>query len=270
MVNAYARTALILTFIKGENINNWVSHQLDLLIKRIKNRIKHSDKAHWDLFEADFMTAFVNSGSQQTAYTQLEKLSMGMDNLDQYISTFNRLLKQAGFQARDLGSVERFKKGLQKRLQITCLKQKPEPITMAEWQKAAKEENLIYLKSNPKYTPFFQKPTQQQYKVFQHWGGPPTRYWKPKGPNAMNVDTTQTTDPCSQGKWEKRKDTYKCFFCKKQGHIKKDCYAFQHTVKEGTARPFQDKPTLNRVTEIVDDRTEANASLTPEQFTQML
>jgi hypothetical protein len=52
--------ALILTFIKGENVNNWVSHQLDLLIKRIKNGIRHSDKAHWDLFEADFMTAFVN------------------------------------------------------------------------------------------------------------------------------------------------------------------------------------------------------------------
>jgi hypothetical protein len=34
---------------------------------------KHSDEAHWDLFEADFITAFVNSGSQQTAYTQLEK-----------------------------------------------------------------------------------------------------------------------------------------------------------------------------------------------------
>jgi hypothetical protein len=57
---------------------------------------------------------------------------------------------------------------------------------------------------------------------------------------------------------------------KKQGHIKRDCYAFQRAVKEGTVKPYQDKPTQNRVTEIVDDRTEADASLTPQQFTQMI
>jgi hypothetical protein len=86
----------------------------------------------------------------------------------------------------------------------------------------------------------------------------------------MNMDATQTTDPCSQGKWEKKKDTCECYFCKKQGHIKRDCYAFQCAVKEGTAKPFQDKPTQNRVTEIVNDRTEADTSITPEQFTNML
>jgi hypothetical protein len=84
------------------------------------------------------------------------------------------------------------------------------------------------------------------------------------------VDATQTTDPQAQGKWERKKDTCECFFCKKQGHIKQDCYAFQHTVKEGTAKPYQDKLTQNRVTKIVDDRTEADASLTPQQFTQMI
>jgi hypothetical protein len=276
MVNAYARTALILTFIKGENINNWVSHQLDLLIKRIKNRIKHSDKAHWDLFEADFMTAFVNTGSQQTAYAQLEKCNMTGENLDLYISTFNWLLKQAGFQSSDLGSVKRFKKGLPKRLQIACLKWRPEPATIIEWQQTAKEENLVHLKiqqlikSNPKYTPLFQKPFHFQQKFLPQRGGNQTKYWKPKGPNEMNVDTTQTTDPCTQGKWDRKKDTHECYFCRKQGHIKWDCYAFQHAVKEGTAKPFQDKPAQNRVTKIVDDRTEADASFTPEQFTQMV
>jgi hypothetical protein len=276
MVNAYARTALILTFIKGENVNDWVSHQLDLLIERIKNGIKHSDEAHWDLFEVDFMTAFVNTGSQQTAYTQLEKCSMVGDNLDLYISTFNRLLKQAGFQASDLGSVKRFKKGLPKQLRVACLKRRPEPITMIEWQQTAKEENLVHLKiqqllkSDPKYTPLLQKPFHFQQKFIPQQGGTHTRYWKPKGPNAINVDTTQTTNPRTQGKWERKKDTHECFFCKKQGHIKRDCYTFQCAVKEGTAKPYQDKPTQNRVTKIVDNRTEADASLTPQQFTQMI
>jgi hypothetical protein len=147
---------------------------------------------------------------------------------------------------------------------------------MIEWQQTAKEENLVHLKiqqllkSDPKYTPLLQKPFHFQQKFIPQCGGSHTRYWKPKGPNTMNIDATQTTDPCTQGKWERKKDTHECFFCKKQGHIKQDCYTFQCAVKEGTAKPYQDKPTQNRVTEIVDDRTEADASLTPQQFTQMI
>jgi hypothetical protein len=50
--------------------------------------------------------AFIDIGHQQKVYSELEKLKMTDDNLEQYISTFNRLLKQAGFQTTDLGSVE--------------------------------------------------------------------------------------------------------------------------------------------------------------------
>jgi hypothetical protein len=168
----------------------------------------------------------MNTGSQQMAYMQLEKCSMNGDNLDLYIFTFNRLLKQSGFQASDLGSVERFKKGLPKQLGVACLRRRPEPVTMIEWQQTAKEENLVHLKiqqllkSDPKYTSLFQKPFHAQQKFIPQCGGNHTKYWKSKGPNTMNMDTTQTTNPCTQGKWEKKKDTCKCFFCKKQGHIK--------------------------------------------------
>jgi hypothetical protein len=113
---------------------------------------------------------------------------------------------------------------------------------MEEWQKAAKEENLVYLKiqqlvkSNPLFTPNFQKPFQQRF--FQN-KGQTTKYWKPRGPHAMNVDAAQTSDPCNQGQKEPRKETRECFFCKKKGHIKKNCYSFAQAQKEGTARPAQ-------------------------------
>jgi hypothetical protein len=68
------------------------------------------------------------------------------NNLNQYIATFNRVLKQARFQAADQGSVDQFKKGLKQRLQITCLKRSTKPKSMEEWQQAVREENLIYLK----------------------------------------------------------------------------------------------------------------------------
>ena len=269
MRNPYTRTALILNFICGKNVDDWVSHQFDLLIERVKNGMAETDETLWDHFIDDFGTAFVDIGHQQKAYAELEGLKMVNDNLEQYIATFNRLLKQAGFQATDLGSVERFKKGLKQRLQIACLKRATEPVTMEDWQKAAKEENLVYLKiqqlvkSNPLYTQNFQKPFTP--KPFQY-RGQPTKYWKPKGPNAMNVDAVQTGD--SQGQKEQRKETRECFFCKKKGHIKKDCYLFSRAQKEERARPTQ-----NRVTEIVDDRSvieDEEGPLTGEKLGRML
>jgi hypothetical protein len=112
MRNPYTRTALILNYIKGKNIDDWASHQFDLLLARTVQGISKKDEQLWDLFIVDFKTAFLNITHKQTAYTELERLRMVDDNLDQYIATFNRVLKQAGFQASDQGSVDRFKKGL--------------------------------------------------------------------------------------------------------------------------------------------------------------
>ena len=175
MKNPYTRTALILNFIRGKNVDDWVSHQFDLLIERTtKLGIAETDEELWNLFVTDFETAFFNIGHKQKAYAELEGLKMTNDNLEQYISTFNRLLKQAGFQATDLGSVEQFKKGLKQRPQIACLKRATEPVTMEELQKAAKEENLVYLKiqqlvkSHPLYTQNLQKPFTP--KPFQYKG----------------------------------------------------------------------------------------------------
>jgi hypothetical protein len=81
---------------------------------------------------------------------------------------------------------------------------------MEKWQKAAKEEILIYLKiqqlvkSHPLYTQSLQKPFTP--KPFQY-KGQTTKYWKPKGPNAMNVDAAQTSDLCGQGSREQKKET---------------------------------------------------------------
>jgi hypothetical protein len=194
---------------------------------------------------------------KQTAYAELEKLKMVDDNLDLYIATFNRVLKQAGFTAADQGSVDRFKKGLKQRLQITCLKRSTEPDTMEEWQQAAREENLIYskiqqlIRNNPTYT------VQKQYpsKLFQNKGAP-TRYWKPRGPHAMNVDAAQMTNDYRKEFPKDRKETHKCFFCKKKGHIKKDCYqAIKAESRPYTPKESYAKPAQNRMAEIVDDRS---------------
>jgi hypothetical protein len=150
------------------------------------------------------------------------------DNLDLYIATFNRVLKQAGFMASDQGSVDQFKKGLKQRLQIACLKRSTEPDTMEEWQQAAREENLIFLKIQQLIKNNLTYMTQKQFPQRPlPYRGAPTKYWKPRGPNAMNVDAAQTSEEYTRKKDKPKKETQECFFCKKKGHIRKDCYQAQ-------------------------------------------
>jgi ribosomal protein L37AE/L43A len=72
----------------------------------------------------------------------------------------------------------------------------------------------------------------------------------------MNVDTAQTTNDYTRKKEEflkDRKETHECFFCKKKGHIRKDCY--QAIKAQSGGGSYTPRPAQNRVTEIVDDRS---------------
>jgi hypothetical protein len=58
MKDPYMRTALVLTFIKGEDVNSWAIHQLKLLDEKI-TRGRANDEPLWDEFEASFKAAFL-------------------------------------------------------------------------------------------------------------------------------------------------------------------------------------------------------------------
>ena len=115
-------------------------------------------------------------------------------DLDTYIATFNQLLNEAEFSPRDKGAVEMFKRGLSLRLKINCIKRKPKPEAMSKWQEAAQQEHLDYLKvqqalgKNP-YN-FKDGIMQTLHKKQPRGGTTKTQYWKAKGPNAMEVDTS--------------------------------------------------------------------------------
>jgi hypothetical protein len=70
----------------------------------------------------------------------------------------------------------------------------------------------------------------------------------------MNVDLTIAKE--GEGR---REEKYECFFCKKKGHIKKNCYAFYHSEK-GSSKLGS---AWNWVTELVDDQTEAEDNKGP-------
>jgi len=105
------------------------------------------------------------------------------------IATFDWLLAEADFNRNNKGALEMFKCGLNLMLKVNCIKQKPKPATMDEWQEAAREEQCDYLEVQHamRRNPYNVKDT-----ILKNLQKPmPTKFWKAKGPNAMEVDKTE-------------------------------------------------------------------------------
>jgi hypothetical protein len=108
MRDPYMRTALVLTFIKGEDVNSWANHQLKFLNDKITHE-RANDKTLWQEFKTNFKNAFTFVVAKENALAQLEALTMGRNEVDKYISTFNCLLNDARFNKTDKGVIEMFK-----------------------------------------------------------------------------------------------------------------------------------------------------------------
>jgi Retrotransposon gag protein len=140
----YNRVALILTFIQGEDIQDWVEHKLNLLNERINNGHLRTEEYLWKEFKRAFKAAFKDTSKILNAQTQLNSLQQDKEGVNRYIIKFNCLLKQAGFDEDDKGSVNLFRKGLIPALHESCIRSKPPPTTMKEWQDTAKSKHQIY------------------------------------------------------------------------------------------------------------------------------
>jgi Retrotransposon gag protein/Zinc knuckle len=211
MMNPYSRVALILTFIDGEDVQDWKEHELDLLNERIANRHSKLEEYLWNEFEKAFKAAFKDSSKRLNAQTQLDKLLQDGEGVEQYIVKFNRLLKQAGFDEDDKGSVNLFQKGLLPPLLESCIRSQPQPISMKQWQDTAKKEHQIFREiQHAQYPQKLGQPIQTPRQKVQP---NPTRFWRAPGPNAMNVDLATTTE----------QNPHLCYNCQKPGHIKANC-----------------------------------------------
>jgi hypothetical protein len=216
MVNPYTCIAVALTFIEGEDVQDWKEHEHKLLEERVLNGHARTEEYLWQEFEKAFKAVFRDMGKMLNAQTKLDTLRQDKEGVERYMVTFNCLLKQAGFDEDDKGSVNLYRKGLLPGLHKACIQHKPMPMSMKEWQEVANKEQLIFHKiqhiqtqqGTGQYTPT-PKPKFQT---------PLTHFWKALGPNAMNIDLTTTEDTPNAS-------TRICYNCQKPGHIKANCHS---------------------------------------------
>jgi hypothetical protein len=82
MMNPYSRVTLILTFIDGEDVQDWKEHELDLLNEQITNGHAKTEEYLWNKFEQAFKAAFKDSSKILNTQTQLNKLLQDKEGVE--------------------------------------------------------------------------------------------------------------------------------------------------------------------------------------------
>ena len=213
------RVALILTYIKGKNIQDWrmrMVNEIEWLTCGAPNRpaIPPEDEILWTLFERDFRNAFTDSQKQLTAHQKFLKVKMQGNALDEFIAEFEHLRSEAGWSSNDIRTITQFRRGLNTGLLKAIVQHvRPRPRTLHDWFDATREQHDIWNEL---------KAAIEDAKST----GPPalprrnTMYTRPS--NAMDVDAVRVNALAAEEK-EKLAKEGRCFRCKKQGHISHKC-----------------------------------------------
>jgi len=227
MVVPEQRVGVALSYIMGPNVNAWVDEQLkELEDKVLTGGYDPSDERLWTEFEAAYNDAFTDLAEQQNAHQRLLNLTMVGGDLNSYIANFNTLAKLAGFPQDEMGTVEMFKKGLNQQLKETIINNyTKKPVTMADWQKEARERQVRWLETvNSRKT---LSPTQQRWAAALNVKRQPQHPRQSGHGNnrviPMDVDVGEFTE-LSPEEQDKLRRSNACFYCKQVGHVARKCF----------------------------------------------
>ena len=237
----FSRVALCLSYIKGPNVDDWVSATTDDVYEKVHGRAgrpatyQPDDEDLWNEFAQEFANVFADTAAAEHAYQELTELQMQGEEVDQYISTYEQLIRQAGWDRTAHGSIEYFKKGIPRKMVVTILRRDQTPISINEWQEALRKE------------------IQRQRLISATLGARTdkimfSRQWKPTGRkwfkdlNAMEIGTEaeeeqpeeevrkltigkrpREAEELTAEKRQKYMNEGRCFFCERIGHMSQAC-----------------------------------------------
>ena len=148
LTNPVTRVATALTYMDGPLVDPWKEDQLRKLEARITVGTADTDKAHWTAFKQDFEDAFGNTNERQNSWSKLTQLKQG-DDLELFITTFQRLAGKAQANLDDLGTTEIFKYGLKEGLAHKIMEMPTFnpciPWTFQQWEDIARDCHMKWL-----------------------------------------------------------------------------------------------------------------------------
>ena len=112
--NVYSRTLIVLSYIQGPQVINWVETQIEALEDdlRIICGNDEYDSMLWRDFEKRFKSAFISSTTKEAAFVKIRNLKMKGDHLDEYIAEHTTLIAEVKWDYDSEMSCHLFREGL--------------------------------------------------------------------------------------------------------------------------------------------------------------
>ena len=209
-----------------------------------------TDKALWNNFGADFRQVYQDIAAEENTYADLKNLHMTEDRINKHITHFKVLLVKAGWNQGDKGSIDLFFNGLTNSVQRKILSLYAIlPVTLDEWQSAARQVVQRYRLMNIKLGPW--KPREYEPNLRVGWNQGRKISGQDHDPDAMDIDMTKINVNTTQAG-----EPVTCYYCNNKGHIKKDCRKFKAAQEKGEDEPPR---TGTEVTTFGNNKTRGEA-----------
>jgi hypothetical protein len=237
------RVAMCLNNMEGPEIEEW---KIDMGKWFDSLNPNHDDRIGvWNTFEAEYHTQFEDSQRETTARGELQKLEMTWPLVDKYVSNFEKLARQAGYNHTNPETMHYFMGGLPRSV-LTDVLRAPIPTTYhalkAKAIDAVRSRVLIdtLVKSKPTARPpntnWFQPRNQQQQQPRNQPAFNQPRFNSSTAPPSYNnrpvpMDLGRSRAPRQWGQrinagqdgQTQRRPRGACFNCGKEGHFARDC-----------------------------------------------
>ena len=292
MREPYARATLFLTYIQGGNTTEWVNrlgewldYQIDPLNPR---RTIETNEWLWNSVELAFNRQFADKLTQEQAMAELKAgIKMKGEELDDYISHFEALVRHAGLAINDQLVVDIFTAGLPYNMYKELYSIQPPLVVYEDWRTAAIEQQKRFIHLKGRQEGFkqrlekFKTPRNNQQPRRAPFGAPK---YEPMdtSPGRTRARLAEAEDFMPGGnRWGQAVANPKraqndireviCFNCDGKGHIARNCPQKQRRPRQQRQWQPRPGPSRNRQTEVETNHEQVRAvcdDRTPEQRAQ--
>jgi hypothetical protein len=243
MATPLERTMLFLTFIRGPKVGNWVNDQVKTVGKYLRQGGHKTDEFIWDTVINEFANTFQDIMSHERAENELNHLRMEGGNLDIYSAEFKRLARLAEYNLEERLVGRKYFDGLPEGLRRAIVKDENMGllISVADYEDAAIRYHRKFLQVQA----FFDKSGKSKKPTRQQWQ---QRFVK--DPNAMDLTPgrTRARAALTDDEMNKLRQEGKCFKCKRQGHIGRNCPNQNSQIRATSYGGPQTNPATNTST----------------------
>jgi Retrotransposon gag protein len=197
MREPYNRIMMMLSYMKGPKIDDWVREKATLLEAAVSNGMANPNDEHvWNTFLEEFMDAFTDTTQREQATLDLINIQMKGEDLDTYISTFHHLRERAGWEPDTQGMMLMFRRGLKCPLATAIVERThPRPQTLQQWYQSARAHHAAYAENKATFAnPFLRHDKNRWEQALKGKG----KSWR-RNDDAMDVDAVDTTGMSSRG-----------------------------------------------------------------------